>query len=226
VSDDNVLDLRAVDRDGAVREAAAAVRTRGQLLAAAGAMAAGLALPAAARAARVSGDDREVLTFLLSLEHLQDAFYSEAERVGALTGARREVATALGGVERAHAQAFRALLGPRAPARPSFDFQGATEDDDAFLRTAVALEDLTVAAYKAQVPRIGAPEILQAAIGIHSAEARHAAWVRRLADAPPAAAAFDEPRTRAESLRAIAGARIAIRRRPRTDASSDPTFTR
>jgi hypothetical protein len=212
-----------------VREAADALRTRSQVLASAGALVTGLALPAAARAAgrgvSVSRSDRAVLRFLHSLEQLQEAFYSEAERLGALTAPRLAVATALGGVERAHAQAFRELIGRSAP-RPSFDFAGATEDDDAFLRTAVALEDLTVAAYKEHAPRLAAPELLQAAIGIHSAEARHAAWVRRLADVPPAAAALDEPRTRGQTLRTIAATRIAVRRRPRTDAATDPDFTR
>jgi hypothetical protein len=231
VSDDNVVDLGAFDRDGAVREASDALRTRGQLLAAAGALATGLVVPAAARGAgrRAVALSREVLavlTFLHSLEQLQDAFYSEAERLGALSTPRLAVATALGGVERAHAQAFRELLGRRAAARPSFDFAGATEDDAAFLRTAVALEDLTVAAYKEQVPRIASPEALQAGIGIHSVEARHAAWVRRLADAVPAPAALDGPRTRAEALRAVAAAGVRARRRPRTDARSRPTFTR
>ena len=36
--------------------------------------------------------------------------------------------------------------------RPTFDFQGVTEEQQAFLKTAVAFEDLAVAAYKGQAP--------------------------------------------------------------------------
>jgi hypothetical protein len=218
--------LDAVDRDGAVREAAEKVSSRGELLggalAALGAVA--LARPGIA-SAKLTKRDRSVLTYALSLEYLQDAFYTEAERVGALTGARRTAASVLGGVERAHVRAFRGLLGSSAPARPSFDFRGTTEQNDAFLRTAVALEDLSVAAYKAQAPRITAPAVLQAAVGIHSVEARHAAWMRHLVGVQPAANAFDEAEGRDAVLKTVASTRFIVRRTPRTTRRRSPRFT-
>ena len=214
------LDLAAIDRDGAVREAAEALHSRGDVLrgglAAAGALAAGLLLPRSAAAGELAGGDRSVLAYALSLEYLQDAFYTEAERVGALTGARKTAASVLGGVERAHVRAFRGLLGSSAPARPSFDFRGTTEENDAFLRTAVALEDLSVAAYKAQAPHIKAPAVLQAAVGIHSVEARHAAWMRHLVGVRPAANAFDEAEGRDAVLKTVASTRFIVRKTPRT----------
>ena len=167
-------------------------------------------LPRSAAAGELAGGDRSVLAYALSLEYLQDAFYTEAERVGALTGARKTAAGVLGGVERAHVRAFRGLLGSSAPARPSFDFRGTTEENDAFLRTAVALEDLSVAAYKAQAPHIAAPAVLQAAVGIHSVEARHAAWMRHLVGVQPAANAFDEAEGRDAVLKTVASTRFIV----------------
>jgi hypothetical protein len=208
------IDLAAIDRDGAVREAADAVTTRGQLLggalAAAGALAAGFAVPAAARAAASGTRDRSILSYALSLEYLQDAFYTEAERLGALSGDVAAAAGTLGRVERAHVQAFRTLLGPAAPKRPRFDFHGTTEDELAFLRTAAALEELCVGAYAGQATRIHSPEVLQAAMGIHSVEARHAAWLRRLMDVRPTVASLDRPRGRRSVVGAIAEKQFVV----------------
>jgi rubrerythrin len=223
--------LAAIDRDGAVREAAAALTTRGQLLggalAAAGALAAGLALPRAVQAATLEARDRSVLEYALSLEYLQDAFYTEAERLGALSGTVADAARTLGQVERAHVQAFRDLLGSAAPSRPRFDFQGTTEDELAFLRTAVALEELCVGAYAGQATRIRSPEVLQAAMDIHSVEARHAAWLRRLLEIRPTVASLDRPRGRRSVVGTIASRRFVVAEPelPRTHRRAAPRFT-
>ena len=222
--------LDAIDRDGAVREAADALSGRRELLGGAltvlGA-AAGLAVPAAARAG-VERRDRAVLRYALSLEYLQSAFYTEAERLGALRGDVAAAARALGAVERAHVHAFRELLGERGSARPRFDFGGATEDELAFLHTGAALEDLCVGAYAGQATRIESPEILQAAVGIHSVEARHAAWLRRLLAVRPTVAALDRPRERRSVVGAIAAKGFVVRRSelPTTHrAGASPRFT-
>jgi hypothetical protein len=223
------LDLATVDRDGAVREAAGKLHSRKDVvtgaLAAAGVTAAGLLLPRTGAAQSLAAVDRSVLQYALLLEYLQDAFYTEAERIGALTGARSTAAGVVGAVERAHVRAFRGLLGRDAPRRPSFDFQGTTEEDDAFLKTAVALEDVAVAAYKGQAPRLKSPAVLQAAVGIHSVEARHAAWMRHLVGIRPAASAFDEAQGRESVLRTVASTRFIVRSRPRTARQRSPRFT-
>ena len=218
--------LSAVDRDGAVREAAEATSTRGALLGGALAAIGALALPAAA-AAQLAPRDRSVLTYALSLEYLQDAFYTEAERLGALQGKVSDAARALGQTERAHVKAFRALLGSSAPARPRFDFHGTTEDELAFLHTAVALEDLCVGAYAGQATRIRSPEVLQAAVGIHSVEARHAAWLRRLLDIRPTEGSLDEPRRRGSVVGTIAakGFVVDASHAPTTHRRASPLFT-
>ncbi len=223
---DERLDLDAFDRDGALRETAAGASRR-DLLAGAGAGLAGAALvgfPARADAA-LARRDRAILNYALTLEELQAAFYAEAKRIGALRGRAKLAAEQLGSVERAHVRAFRSLLGRRAIKRPNFDFRGTTEDERAFLRTAVALEDLSVEAYKDQAPRLRSREVLQAAVGIHSVEAQHAAWMRYLFGVRPATAAFDDAAGRKAVLRQVAATRF-VTRAPRTEGRRrSPRFT-
>ncbi len=223
------MDLDNVDRDGALREAASSLprETRKDFLlgtlAGGGAALAALVLAEPGRTATHS--DVEILNYALVLEYLQAAFYTEAERRGALrTDTARQTARVLGAVERAHVSALGDALGTAAVARPFFDFGGTTEDEDAFIRTAVAFEDLGTAAYKGQAYRIDSPALLAAAISIHSVEARHAAWIRYLAGAPPASAAFDEPKSMAEVRELVASTGFIVER-PRTRSRAEPRFT-
>jgi hypothetical protein len=135
---------------------------------------------AAWAAGGLSANDVGILNYALVLEYLQASFYTEAERNGALRGKTAEAAQVVGAVERAHVNAFLKLLGSKAVKRPLFDFRGTTEQQKAFLKTAVAFEDLAVAAYKGQAPKLRSQKVLAAAVGIHSVEARHAAWMREL----------------------------------------------
>ena len=152
----------------------------------------------AAAAAGLPASDVDILNYALVLEYLQASFYTEAERSGALTGKTAQAATG-GRCDRAGAREGvpRACSGRSAVKRPTFDFQGATEQQQAFLKTAVAFEDLAVAAYKGQAPKLRSNAVLAAAVGIHSVEARHAAWMRELFGITPAVNAFDSrPRGR------------------------------
>ena len=218
--------LSALDRDDALAEASACsdrVSRAQALRLAGGAMATTLALGAGpARAAQRS--DVAILNYALSLEYVQAAFYTEAERAGALHGALAHQARIVGAHERAHVAAFRKVLGRHAIARPHFDFHGRTEQPDAFRDTAVAFEDLAVAAYKDKVPLIENPTYLSTAVAIHSVEARHAAWIRRLAGVLPAAHAFDEPLSQARVERLVASTHFIVAE-PRTEAHRRPRFT-
>ena len=176
---------------------------------------------APASAASASARDDAILNFALTLEELQAAFYTEVERNDVLSGELKRQATVVGAHERAHVRAFREVLGSKAVKRPHFDFGGATEGADAFRRTAVAFEDLAVAAYKGQAPHIGSREYLASAIAIHSVEARHAAWIRRLADKPPVAGPFDEPLGRAATTRIVARTHFLVR----STSRKGPRFT-
>jgi hypothetical protein len=222
------LSLEDLDRDGAIRESLdrRPRSSRGGFLKAAVAGTAAIAAlgrPAAAGAA-LSRGDVAILNYALTLEYLQDAFYTEAERKSALQGPAARLTRVVGAVERAHVQALRKVLGRRAVARPFFDFRGVTEDPPAFIRTAVAFEDLGTAAYKGQADKIDSPEVLAAAVGIHSVEARHAAWIRYIAGEQPAVDAFDQPATEATARRLVRGTGFVVRR-PRTSARKAPPFT-
>jgi rubrerythrin len=216
------LDFGRLDRDGALAE------TRGELSRAGFLTAAGvgalLALAPEARAAGLPDSDVSVLNYALSLEYLQADFYTEAERSNALKGRAAEAAAQVGAVERAHVKAFRELLGRKAIAQPRFDFQGVTEDPEAFLKTAVAFEDLAVEAYKGQAPRLQSKQVLAAALGIHTVEARHAAWMRYLNGITPAASAFDDPRPK-EEIDRIVRATGFVTARPRMATQMPPRFT-
>src|ERR671916_1417591 len=85
---------------------------------------------ALAQAGSLPTTDVFILNYALVLEYLQAAFYTEAERAGALRGRPAKAAKVVGAVERAHVKAFRDLLGRRAVGRPHFDFQGVTERNE------------------------------------------------------------------------------------------------
>jgi hypothetical protein len=227
--DDTTIDLTLaeLDSDGAIGETldAAVGESRSSLLEKALVGSAGLlgalALPGRVEAAR---PDIAILNYALTLEYLQAAFYTEAERIGAVGGELARVPPQLGSVERAHVTALQNVLGRAAVKRPAFNFRGISEDQAAFLRTAVAFEDLGVAAYKGQATRLSSPGLLAAAVSIHSVEARHAAWMRYLAGSPPAATAFDEPKPASE-VRAIVRSTRFITASPRRTAGRKPRFT-
>ena len=221
--------LHAVDVDAAIAEAShqrrLALSRRGLLAAAAaGAGALVLGRSEARAASGLSANDIGILNYALVLEYLQASFYTEAERSGALSGKTAQAATVVGATERAHVKAFQKLLGAKAVKRPLFDFQGVTEAQQAFLKTAVAFEDLAVAAYKGQAPKLRSSAVLAAAVGIHSVEARHAAWMRQLFGVTPAVNAFDKPATKQNINRIVASTHFIVAH-PKMKARSKPQYT-
>jgi Ferritin-like domain len=221
--------LVSIDRDGALaetrRRAERAVSRRSLLglgLIGAGAIAAVRA--PAADAAGLAASDVDILNYALVLEYLQASFYTEAERSGALSGKTAEAARVVGATERAHVKAFLKLLGSKAVKRPTFNFQGTTEQQKAFLKTAVAFEDLAVAAYKGQAPKLQSNAVLAAAVGIHSVEARHAAWMRELFGITPAVHAFDQPASRGSINRIVASTKFIVAK-PHMKSKKKPKYT-
>jgi hypothetical protein len=220
------LSFDRLDVDGALGEAAerAGVMSRGTFLAGALGGTAALLGVATEPAAGQGASDVAILNYALTLEYLQAAFYTEAERMGALRGRAAEAAEVVGAVERAHIKAFHDVLGNKAAARPSFNFQGTTENQNAFLKTAVAFEDLAVEAYKGQAPRLQANSALAAALAIHSVEARHAAWMRYLFGVEPAGRAFDQPRSKQQITRVVNSTNF-ITSSPSTERERTPRYT-
>ncbi len=135
------------------------------------------------------------LQLALTLEYLEDEFYqmgldSGVIPVGANSGRDLKVFQQIAQHEASHVQFLIAGLGgvdsPNFVAKPTFDFTvgGAFTpftDYQQFLALAQAFEDTGVRAYKGQAGNlISTPDLLTAALQIHSVEARHASEVRRL----------------------------------------------
>ena len=225
------LTLELLDRDEALLESIAVLQgdTRAELLrkAAVGgaAMLATLAAPAHASAA-VS--DVDILNFGLRFERLQATFYTEADEFGTIRkmpAAKQRWAEVLGAHERSHVRIIKRILGRKAGKRPFFDFHGVTESDEGFTRTAVAMEDLTVALLSGVTPRVHDRRLTAALFGLLTTEARHAAWARNIVGTTPAARSFDEPRS-LDSVQGTVTRTHFIASSPRmTKRRSRPRFT-
>jgi hypothetical protein len=225
------LTLEQLDRDGALTEAIAEVHgdSRADFLRKAaigsGALLAALAAPSRASA---QVDEVAILNYGLGFEYLQSTFYTETERVGTIARMDERSATwarTLGSHERAHVAILEKVLGDKAIKKPSFDFGGTTETKEQFTRTAVAMEDLTVALLTGQTPRIRTPALLAAFFSLLTVEARHAAWARRIAGFRPVGRALDEPKTLDQVDRVIASTGFISSLRPRTRTQRRPRFT-
>jgi hypothetical protein len=218
------LTLADLDRDEALGEALGELygSTRADFLRRSAfggaAMLGALLAPAPAASAAVS--DIDIFNFGLRFEYLQATFYTEAEELGTINrmaAPKQKWARVLGAHERAHVKILKSVLGRKAARKPFFNFRGNTETDDGFTRTAVAMEDLTVALLSGVAPRIRDRGLTAALFGLLTVEARHAAWARDIVGATPAATAFDDPRSLAQVRRFVAGTNFVVQR-PRTSA--------
>jgi hypothetical protein len=224
------LTLMSVDRDEALTEAIAELcgATRAEFLRTAAlsstALLAALMSPSVA-SARVT--DVKILNFGLRFERLQATFYTQADElgtIGTMSDAKRRWARTLGAHERAHVRILKKVLGPKAGPRPSFDFGEDNETDAAFTRTAVAMEDLTVALLTGVVPHVADRGLTAALLGLLTVEARHAAWARNIVGTNPAPVAFDNPRT-LQSVNGVLARTHYIVQQPRMTARRRPRFT-
>jgi rubrerythrin len=187
------INLREVDVDGAIQEAAAEVAgdTRLAFLrkagvaggaAVSGGAVLGLLAPSAIAAggysrppASFGKGDIGILNYALTLEYLERAFYNEATSGGKITSpqlkAFLEVTTR---DERNHVSFLKSALGSKAAKQPKFDFKGIPKDEAKFAATAQVLENTGVHAYLGQAGNIKDPAYLLAAATIVTIEARHA----------------------------------------------------
>ncbi len=135
------------------------------------------------------------LQLALKLEYLENEFYqlglsSGVIPAGANSGRDLKVFQQIAQHEASHVQFLITGLGgtssPNFVPKPTFDFTvgGAFDpfhDYQQFLALSQAFEDTGVRAYKGQAANlISAPDLLTAALQIHSVEARHASEVRRI----------------------------------------------
>jgi hypothetical protein len=227
------LTLEQIDRDEALLEAVGALHgtTRADFVRTAalgsGALLAALAAPASAPAADPV-TDLQILNFGLRFERLQATFYTEADSVGTIgkmPAPKQRWAEVLGAHERAHVRIFKKVLGDRADKRPFFDYHGVTESEDGFTRTAVAMEDLTVALLAGVTPVVHDRKLTAALFGLLTTEARHAAWARNIVNTTPAARAFDEPRSLDDVRATVARTRFIVARPRMSRRRRSPRFT-
>ena len=122
--------------------------------------------------------DYGILNFALLLEYLESAFYNEARKMGAITDPATKAFLNLTVTdENAHVRILKSALGAKAIKRPTFDFQGTTQDQTEFQKTAYVLENTGIHAYIGQTRNIYSPEYLTIAAGIATIEGRHAAVI-------------------------------------------------
>ncbi|HEV2061789.1 MAG TPA: ferritin-like domain-containing protein [Solirubrobacteraceae bacterium] len=129
----------------------------------------------------------DVLTFALTLEQLENAYYEQALQAdGLIPDDTREVFETIQGHEAEHVSFLEEALGDKAGKAPKLDFTAGGKfqpfkNYDQFLLLSQAFEDTGQRAYRGQAPElVAAPDVLTQALTIHSVEARHAARVRRL----------------------------------------------
>jgi hypothetical protein len=224
------ITLADVDRDEAITETIAALHgsTRaGFLRGAAVGGAAMLGTLMAPPQASAAVTDLEILNFGLTFERLQATFYTQSEELGTvakMSDSKQAWARTLGAHERAHVKIIKSVLGPKAGPSPAFDFGKANESDEAFTRTAVAMEDLTVALLTGVTPQIRDRKLIAALFGLLTVEARHAAWARHIVGADPVPVAFDRRKT-LHQVRGAVGRTHFIVAKPKMTVHRRPRFT-
>jgi rubrerythrin len=129
--------------------------------------------------------DVEIVNYALTLEHLENDFYKAVLESGAITDKTiGELATEVQMNEQEHVDALTATvkqLGGTPAPQPTTKFEDVISGGpDMILKTAAEVENLGAAAYLGQAGKIKSPEILAAALSIHSVEARHAAALNTL----------------------------------------------
>ena len=154
-------------------------------------------LPRLAVSAPSPAQDVRILNLVLLLEHLEAEFYADAIQRGGLTGELRQFARVVGGHEREHVAFIRKALADKARNKPRFSFGTGRVTAAEFTAAALTIEDLSVAAYNGQAANL-TKATLGAAARIVSVEARHAAWIRFIANKVPAPDPTDDPATGAQ----------------------------
>ena len=154
--------------------------------------------------ATATSGDLGIVNYALTLEYLESEFYKKVAASGLFKGATLSTLKQFGSEENQHVAALHAVaskLGTPAP-KPTGKFPVHSATQVATL--AATVENLGAAAYLGQAPNIKSPEILAAALSIHSIEARHAATLNLLTKKSPTPnGAFAKPASMAEVLAAV-----------------------
>ena len=146
------------------------------------------AAPAAATtatSASAGSGDVGILNYALTLEYLETAFYAKVVGAKLFSGKVGKLIKDFGDQEQSHVTALAAAvkqLGGTPVSAPATKFPVTSASQVAML--AYTVENLGAAAYLGQAASIQSPEVLAAALSIHSVEARHAATLGTLVKKP------------------------------------------
>ncbi len=159
------------------------------------------ATPAAAPAAGLSAGDIQIVTFALTLERLESAYYSQVLGAQAkrayLSGRLLTLAQEIGTAEAGHVQALEAVLtgtGVAVPAAQNFSFpNNVFISPVAFAWFGYTLEEIGVRAYLGAVGKIQSQTVKEAAASIFGAESRHVALLRSYSGRSIAPNYFESP---------------------------------
>jgi hypothetical protein len=137
-------------------------------------------------ASEFGAGDLGIVNYALTLEYLETAFYNDVAKSGLFKGDDLALIKHIGDTEQQHVDALTAtakeLGGPPAKA-PKAEFP--LDDPKSVLKLAATVENLGAAAYLGQAAKIESPDILAAALSIHSVEGRHAAALNVLTGEEP-----------------------------------------
>ena len=139
--------------------------------------------------------DLGIVNYALTLEYLEAGFYDAVVGSGLFKGADLALIKQIGAAEHEHVDALVATakkLGGKPAAEPKAEFP--LEDAKSVLELAATVENLGAAAYLGQAGAIEDPDVLAAALSIHSVEGRHAAVLNVLiGEEPTPDGPFAEP---------------------------------
>jgi rubrerythrin len=129
--------------------------------------------------------DLGIVNYALTLEYLEAAFYDKVAKSGLFKGGDQALIEAIGQAEQEHVAALTATakqLGGKPAKAPKAKFP--LDDATSVLELAATVENLGAAAYLGQAAAIEDPDVLAAALSIHSVEGRHAAALNALVGEP------------------------------------------
>lgn len=157
--------------------------------------------PATSTTSSTTGD-LAIVNYALTLEYLEADFYAKVVASGLFKGKQQDLLKVIANTEAQHVAALTAAatkLGGTPAAKPQTKFP--LGSPAAVIKLAATVENLGAAAYLGQAANIQSPEVLGAALSIHSVEARHAAALNTLAGRSIVPdGAFAKPASMAEVL--------------------------
>jgi hypothetical protein len=129
--------------------------------------------------------DLGIVNYALTLEYLEAAFYADVIKSGLFSGSDLALIKEIGSNEDAHVAALEGTakkLGGQPAPKPKTRFP--IENPQQVLKLAATVENLGASAYLGQAGAIKSPEVLAAALAIHTVEGRHASALNTLTGQP------------------------------------------